>query len=104
MVHFPEQGILSLTEPPTVSSKASDLNLDLSNNMHTEEFVPEHFLMLPLAQSSPRHKSAFEESTMDISFADTTIDASLTILMNDTMVFVLEYFHSILAKVVTEVL
>ena len=89
MVHFPEQ-TPGLPEPPTFSGEASYLNLDLSDNMQTEEFVPEHFLMLPLAQSTPRHQSSFEESTIDISFADTTIDASLTILMNDTMLSVLE--------------
>ena len=89
MVHFPEAGIPNLPEPPTFS------NDDMTEQMQTDEFDEEEFDMLPLAQSTPRHSSSDEpprwsqinssidESSMMISFADSTIEDSITIEMND---------------------
>ena len=86
MVHFPERGIPNLPEPPSFSSEISEDSLNLSDSMQVEEFVPEDFFMVPLAQSTPRHESFGEETPMNISYADTTIEDSVMIMMNDTII------------------
>ena len=95
MAHYPEQ-IPNLPEPPTFSSDTS-MPVTLSDDTSMDEFEPEVFDVLPLAQSTPRHRSpdvpqnwspiySFSEATsMEISYADSTIEESITILMNDTI-------------------
>jgi hypothetical protein len=95
MVHYPEAGIPNLPEPPTFSSDSNASILSFSDDMPTEEFEPDRFEILPLAQSTPRHQSfelprnwssiyaSSEESSIQVSFEDTTIEESITIMMND---------------------
>ena len=99
IVHFPDQ-IPNLPEPPTFSSD-STVSI-LPEEMPTEEIDTEDFDMLPLAQSTPRHSSSdapdrwspieslMEESSIQISFADSTIEDSITIEMNDLIASIFE--------------
>jgi hypothetical protein len=87
MVHFPERGIPSLPEPPTFSDDSSaSIVLDL---MQTDDIVFEEFDIFPLAQSTPIH-SSLDDTSIQISFADTTVEESITIEMNNLIETMLE--------------
>jgi hypothetical protein len=80
MIHFPERGIprfQSLPEPPTFSDDSSIL----TDTMQTDDFEVDEFNMFPLAQSTPIHRT-LDETSIEISFADTTVEESITIEMN----------------------